>query len=276
MPALRFVVHPIRFGDRIYRVTPEEVRYVLNRLPKEVWGFVRTIYFRDAKGSRGCLGYASPKDSSLTLTALPRRVSFAHYCERQECRPEEFGASFGRQWPDLAVRRFLLYYVLLHELGHLQRIPSGRTPGERMAREFGHYWRDQLWSFPFADSKDPVHMPPPLKEQRPAHPRVDWLIERDRASEAREVLLGQPLFENTIWRAKLALTYLETGDYALALEHYPYCEPNAQVLFEWGRCHHHLRHFGQAVELFERSLSIRELPMVREWLEAALERIVLR
>lgn len=276
MPALRFVVHPIRFGDRIYRVTPDEVRSVLNRLPREVWGFVRTVYFRDAIGQRGCLGYACFRDSSLTLTALPRRFSFSRYCERQECRPEEFGATFGRQWPELAVRRFLLYYVLLHELAHLQKLPGGGNPGERMAREFAHYWREQLWSYPFDDSKDPVHLPPPLKEQQPANPGADWLIERDRISEAREVLLSQPLPEDPSWRARLALTYLKAGDYAAALAHYPHCEQNAQVLFEWGRCHHHLRQWEPAVELLQRSLALRDDTEVREWLETAQGRIVLR
>lgn len=97
--------------------------------------------------------------------------------------------------------------------------------------------------------QDPVHLPPPLKEQQPANPRVEWLIERDRVSEAREALLRHPLPKDPLWRARLALTYLETGDYASALEHYPYCEPNAQVLFEWGRCHHHLRQWDRALEL---------------------------
>lgn len=273
MPALRFVVHPIRFGDRIYRITPDEVRYVLNRLPREVWGFVRTIHFRDAKGRHGCLGYASPEDSSLTLTALPLRVSFAPYCYRQECRPEEFGATFGRQWPDLAVRRFLLYYVLLHELGHLQRIPSGKMPGERMAREFGHYWRKQLWSHPFAKSKDPVHTPPPLNEQLPKAPSADWLLNRDRPSEAREVLLSNPQLEDPGWRGKLAQSYSETGDWASALEHYPHSPLDADLLFDWGYCHFRLRNWGQAAELWQRSLELQPDSDVARWLESAQKRL---
>src|SRR5262249_4890838 len=52
-----------------------------------------------------------------------------------------------RKWPKLAIRRFLLYDVLLHEIGHLQvydeRRPSRRLRfyREKLAQEFADCWR---------------------------------------------------------------------------------------------------------------------------------------
>lgn len=79
--------------------------------------------------------------------------------------PGTFGAKTGRQWPKLAVRRFLLYDVLLHEIGHLQIIdPESKDvrrkfAGETRAQEFADRWRKELWKEHF-DHPDPVHNPP--------------------------------------------------------------------------------------------------------------------
>jgi hypothetical protein len=79
--------------------------------------------------------------------------------------PAEFGARRGAQWPDLAIRRFLLYDVLLHELGHLQIVDARaktvrrKFAMETKADEFATLWRRRLWSAPF-DHPDPVHNPP--------------------------------------------------------------------------------------------------------------------
>jgi len=76
-----------------------------------------------------------------------------------------FGAVRGTQWPRLAVRRFLLYEVFLHELGHLQIVnPKAKTPrrrfaSETLAQEFANHWRGILWAKPF-DHPDSVHNPP--------------------------------------------------------------------------------------------------------------------
>jgi hypothetical protein len=62
-------------------------------------------------------------------------------------------------------RRFLLYDVLLHELGHLQ-VVNEKTKSERLrfarekcAQEFADRWRRKLWSEHF-DHLDPVHNAP--------------------------------------------------------------------------------------------------------------------
>jgi hypothetical protein len=83
--------------------------------------------------------------------------------------PEQFGAKAGRKWPTLAIRRFLLYDVFLHELGHLQviddRARSDRLKfaRERRAEEFAVEWCARLWSDSFAHP-DPVHNPPTAEE----------------------------------------------------------------------------------------------------------------
>jgi hypothetical protein len=95
---------------------------------------------------------------------LPPRVSLTRSLVRGQC-PEMFGAVRGRQWPELAVRRFLLYDVLLHELGHLQLIDPKRKAGtrdiagEKLAQQFADQWRRELWATPF-DHPDQVHNPP--------------------------------------------------------------------------------------------------------------------
>lgn len=87
MPRLRFITHLTR-GNREHKVSEEDVRFVLNRLPGETWSFLREVHFNDRIGQRGCLGYACHRSHSLALCALPSRLSFARYCHRQECRPE--------------------------------------------------------------------------------------------------------------------------------------------------------------------------------------------
>ena len=76
-----------------------------------------------------------------------------------------FGTRRGTQWPKPAIRRFLLYDVLLHEIGHLQIIDENAKGGyhklarEGKAQESGMFWCERLWSEPF-DHPDPVHNPP--------------------------------------------------------------------------------------------------------------------
>jgi hypothetical protein len=44
------------------------------------------------------------------------------------------GAIRAKQWPHLAVRRFLLYNTFLHELGHIQIIlPKAKTNRRKFA-----------------------------------------------------------------------------------------------------------------------------------------------
>jgi hypothetical protein len=90
-----------------------------------------------------------------------------------------FGAARGVQWPRLAIRRFLLYDVLLHEIGHLQIVASEARRrqyfNEKLAEEFADDWRRRLWSRHYY-SDDPAHNGPYDAElavaPEPAHQRL--------------------------------------------------------------------------------------------------------
>jgi hypothetical protein len=91
---------------------------------------------------------------------------------RRGQKPEEFGARVGQKWPRLAIRRFMLYHVFLHELGHLQVVhPNSRSirakfAHENLAETFAIDWCHQLWSQPFPHP-DPAHNPPAPRELAP-------------------------------------------------------------------------------------------------------------
>ena len=165
------------YCDRIHYVNKEDVLVVLSRLPKEIWSMVRAVHFKDQNrpGEKGkAVGYTHHGGSrEITLLALPPRVSLTVYLlnkvplERKES-PRLFGATRGYQWPRLAVRRFMLYSVFLHELGHLQIINPGakgrlHKAQERKADEFAIDWRKKLWLEKF-NHPDPVHNPPTEEE----------------------------------------------------------------------------------------------------------------
>jgi hypothetical protein len=157
-------------GDRIHFVNQEDVEIVLGRLPVELWQRLRHVHFNDRGLGGRRLGYVTVRGRrEITLCALPPRVSLNGCCRLERQSPLWFGAGWGRQWPVLAVRRFLLYEVFLHELGHLQvydlRRPSDRLRfyDEKLAQEFANSWRQQLWSAHF-DHPDPVHNPPRAEE----------------------------------------------------------------------------------------------------------------
>lgn len=147
-------------AGRKHYLNEEDVRVLLARLPEELWERLRAVHFNDRAWGRRRLGYVNEGHREIAICALPERVSPSRIDVRQS--PSCFGAIRGRQWPAIAVRRFMLYEVFLHELGHLQIVePSAREvrrrfAGERKAQEFADYWRERLWSSWF-DHADPVH-----------------------------------------------------------------------------------------------------------------------
>jgi hypothetical protein len=169
-PLLRGKMRKIEFSttipgyDRRHYLTEEDVMVVLSRLQEETWQRLRAVHFNDrARGNR-VLGYVNRGRREIAICALPPRLSLsAALTPGQSC--EQFGAKRGEKWPLLAVRRFLLYDVFLHEVGHLQLV-NVRTKSERLrfarekfAQEFADRWRKRLWSEHF-DHPDPVHNAP--------------------------------------------------------------------------------------------------------------------
>lgn len=163
MPNVKFTYSSVGC-DRKHYLTEEDVRVVLSRLPIEAWNGLRKVHFNDRSRGARRLGYANPRDREIAICALPPRLSMTAALLRGQS-PELFGAVRGKQWPELAVRRFLLYDVLLHELGHLRMVILNRASGRRAcsretrAEQFADYWRKRLWS-EHLDHPDPVHNPP--------------------------------------------------------------------------------------------------------------------
>ena len=152
-------------GDRVYYIGEDDVKVVLSRLPENTWHRLRTVHFNDHSGGIRRAGYVTRGRREITICARPPRIrSLTKVARRQGVCPEYYGAIAGKPWPKLAVRRFLLYDVFLHELGHLQIVNEKTTSRlrfarEKVAQEFADSWRRQLWSRVF-DHPDPVHNPP--------------------------------------------------------------------------------------------------------------------
>ena len=167
MPKVRFTYSEVGC-DRKHYLSESDVMIVLNRLPREAWNKLRTVHFNDRSRGARLLGYANAGGREISICALPPEISLTRFLVPGQT-PETFGAVRGSQWPEVAVRRFLLYDVLLHEIGHLRAI-RGRSKSirrkfayEKFAQEFADEWRRWLWSSRFAHP-DPVHNPPSARE----------------------------------------------------------------------------------------------------------------
>ncbi len=155
-------------GDRVHHISPEDVRIVISRLPKEAYSRLKGVHFNDRSQGGQTLGYTNRGRREITMCSLPPRMSLTRFLVKGQS-PEMFGAQKGTQWSKLAIRRFLLYDVLLHEIGHLQIIDENSTgvynkfARDGKAQEFAMVWCQRLWSEPF-DDPDPVHNPPTKDE----------------------------------------------------------------------------------------------------------------
>ena len=212
---LTFTFHPPR-GDRRHFVTEADVRLVLARLPSALWARLKGVQFND-RGRNRSLGYVTRAHNEISLCALPPRVSLGSYLRRSQS-PLHFGAIRGSQWPPLAIRRFLLYDVFLHELGHMQIVdPDASTrrrmfAGETLAQEFAEHWCRELWSQPF-DHPDPVH-------NRPSPAEIEMV--RDHWQAAHSDYKKGLLFEKTRRYSEAVALFGEAveryPDHSLALE----------------------------------------------------------
>ncbi len=167
MPRLRFS-HTEPACDRVHYLTEDDVTVLIGRLPQECYQRLRVIHFNDAGRGARLLGYVTKNNQEIAICALPPRVSLTRFLHRGQF-PEQFGAKRRTQWPKLAVRRFLLYDVFLHELGHLQLVDDKRGSEklrfarEKMAQEFSGRWRKRLWSV-VDETLEVEHNPPSVKE----------------------------------------------------------------------------------------------------------------
>jgi hypothetical protein len=154
--------------DRRHYISEDEVLVVLKRLPEDLWQRLRAVHFTDRSMGARILGYVHQGHREISICALPPRVSLTRaLIKGQSC--QEFGAKRGTQWPELAVRRFMLYDVFLHELGHLQLINEKaksdrlKFAREKLAERFADRWRRELWAERF-NHPDPIHNAPTSAE----------------------------------------------------------------------------------------------------------------
>ena len=167
MRKVRFTYSEV-WCDRRHYLNESDVSVVLSRLPPEAWQGLRAVHFNDRSRGVRILGYANQRGRDISLCALPPKVSLTPFLVPGQT-PELFGAVRGSQWPETAVRRFLLYDVLLHEIGHLRIVRAGarsrrlKYAREKLAQSFGDGWRRRLWANRF-DHPDPAHNPPSVRE----------------------------------------------------------------------------------------------------------------
>src|SRR5688572_27044828 len=103
------------YCDRKRYISEEDVKTVLCRLPKELYQQLRVVHFNDRSWGARTLGYTTKRGrKEISICALPPRISLTRFLVAGQT-PTTFGAKANCQWSELAVRRFLLYDVLLHE-----------------------------------------------------------------------------------------------------------------------------------------------------------------
>lgn len=161
-------------ADRVHHVNAADVTVILSRLPIELWSRLRAVHFNDRSRGARTLGYVNRGRREIALCALPPRMSLTRALVRGQT-PEQFGARRGAKWPPLAIRRFMLYDVLLHEIGHLQLIDENarsvrrQFAHEKLAQSFALTWSKRLLSEQFLHP-DPVHNAPTPAELAAAVP----------------------------------------------------------------------------------------------------------
>ena len=147
-----------------------DINVAVHRIPEEYRLRLRdiTTWHRSLGVRRlGSVRRRGRRDIDLCVM-LPPRVSLGRYIGKGQ-NAKEFGGPSRGQWPPWAVRRFMLYDVLLHELGHLQLInPKSKNwnrkyASEKLAQAFADKWRRKLFSQKF-DHPDPIHNPPSKDE----------------------------------------------------------------------------------------------------------------
>jgi hypothetical protein len=152
--------------DVVRYISHNDLNIVKERIPKEFHTRLRdTFIWGESYGVR-TLGYVTKNGRrDVNLSAfLPYRVSLGRFLVKGQSALE-FGTSPRGQWTPWAVRRFLLYDVFLHEIGHLQVVEKTNSninrkfASETLAQKFADDLRRKLWSSHF-DHPDPVHNSP--------------------------------------------------------------------------------------------------------------------
>jgi hypothetical protein len=167
-------------------------------VPAELRVRLRDVFRKRSSDARilGQVTRRGRRDIELA-TRLPVRVSLRSYLHGGQSAAE-FGAPERGQWPPWAVRRFLLYDVLLHELGHLQKVER-KFASERKAQELADELRRTLYSEP-SGLDDPIHDAPTEAEvatlslwERLDKPQRALLVEQLLRLRALDFTIFEPM-----------------------------------------------------------------------------------
>jgi len=142
--------------DYFHPCTKTDVRAILNRLPKSLTKNIRVVLLRrlteddemrgvDARRIFGCIVLnAFPKDHCMRWREQPTKAVMKHYqpwCERWEHSKKQ---SILR-WHYDEIKRYYLYHLLLHEIGHINDRRHGSTSKrEAFAENFALQWARKL------------------------------------------------------------------------------------------------------------------------------------
>jgi|GEM_PF-4884861 len=162
--------HYGRMGSDLYQyLHREDILVLLNRLPLKEYEHLRSVTFKTCKGGNAFGRVYSKRITGIIICDIASRISISHPKPTKDCL-FEYGAIQSLKWPTIAVRRFMLYDVFLHELRHTQIIHPEKKetrykiPKERLAHEYADYWRGELYQEKF-DHPDPVHNLPSEEEK---------------------------------------------------------------------------------------------------------------
>ncbi len=151
--------------DFYHPVTPQDIAELLVRLPADDLRGLEMITLRRVPWSSylrdDSFGWYDPHDRDISLRAFPvdQRLYVGERgpTERERREFDPFCTNWQRgrggwylQWDDESLRRFYLYDVLLHEIGHHvadRDRPVGRTrrsSHEDFAHDYARRWRRAL------------------------------------------------------------------------------------------------------------------------------------
>ena len=152
--------------DLLRYISYEDIELVKKRIPEEFRTRLRDVFLHYTSNGVRHLGAVTRRGRRdiKVCAILPYRVSLGRFLVRGQSALE-FGTSPRGQWTPWAIRRFLLYDVFLHEVGHLQIVDqlnpdfSRKFASEKKAQDFADNLRRELWKTPF-EHPDPIHNSP--------------------------------------------------------------------------------------------------------------------
>lgn len=149
----------IRENPYMHPASPTQVQGVLDRLPSDLTKDIRAVILRrlpkvdekeliDARKRYSCIILnAFSRDLRMVWESKPTRSVLSHmnpWCARWK---EEDG-EWVLLWTAKEIRRYYLYHLLLHEVGHFNGWFSSRKRSEDFAEGFAFEWARKLGELP--------------------------------------------------------------------------------------------------------------------------------